>query len=416
MKIADLPPARPRPAEAPLALEGIRVVDFTHFIAGPLATQMLADLGADVIKIENAVGGDSMRAMRPPEIGGEGSAFLSANRNKRSVALDLGSAAGRAIARDLAARADVVAENFSSGVMEKFGLDYASLSKTNPRVVYCSVSAYGRSGEHAHRAGFDPVLQAASGFMSLNGFPDRSGVRTGAPVIDIATSLVAGNAILAALVGRARHGHGQHVEATLFDTAIAMVGFAAMNCLVSGRNPSRTGNASVNAVPVGVWEARDGAFYLACANDRTYHRLVRDVLGRPDLVADPRFVDNAGRVANSEALSEILASAFAPATRDALMLRLEAAGVPAGPVRTVAEALASPEVVARGLLSRVPHPTAGEIPDIAPPVRLNAMPRRDTAAAPTLGQHTDEVLRDLLGFDERAFATARAQGAFGAAA
>src|SRR5439155_19382410 len=260
------------------------------------STQTLADFGAEVIKIENPEGGDDTRTYNHAETGGESAAFLSLNRNKRGIALDFTNPAAREVARELIAKADVVVENFSGGVMKKFGLDYASVAATNPRLVYCSISAYGREGPFALRPGFDPITQAESGFMSLNGFPDGPPVRTGPPAIDMVTGMSACNAILLALFARDRLGRGQHVEVALFDVALAMTGVFGMAYLVSGVNPSRQGNSPNGSPSVGVYHGSDAPFYIACANDRLYRRLVIEVLGRPDL-ASGEFADRRSRTA-----------------------------------------------------------------------------------------------------------------------
>src|ERR1700758_2592322 len=293
----SLPDRLPRPKGAPTALDGLLVVDFTRVVAGPACTQTLADFGAEVIKIENPEGGDDTRAYEHAEIGGESAAFLSLNRNKRDIALDLTIPAARGAARALISRAEVVVENFAASVMEKFGLDYPSVAPTNPRLVYCSISAYGRKGPFASRPGFDPITQAESGFMSLNGFPDGPPVRTGPPIVDMATGMSACNAILLALLARDRIGRGQHVEVALFDTAVAMTQFYGMAYLMSGKNPSRQGNSPNGSPSVGVYSASDAPFYIACANDRLYRRLVVEVLGRPDL-ASGEFGDRRSRTAH----------------------------------------------------------------------------------------------------------------------
>jgi crotonobetainyl-CoA:carnitine CoA-transferase CaiB-like acyl-CoA transferase len=276
-----LPARTPREKGAPIALDGLLVIDFTRVVAGPACTQTLADFGAEVIKIENPDGGDDTRHYEHADLAGESAAYVSLNRNKRGIVLDLTKPAACDVARELMARADVVVENFSSGVMKKYGLDYASVGSANPRLVYCSISAYGRKGPFASRPGFDPITQAESGFMSLNGFPDGPPVRTGPPAVDMLTGMSACNAILLALLARDRLGRGQHVEVALFDIALAMTQFYGMAYLMSGVNPSRQGNSPNGSPSVGVYSASDAPFYIACANDRLYRRLVVDVLGRP---------------------------------------------------------------------------------------------------------------------------------------
>src|ERR1700734_1329747 len=279
-----LPGRLPREKGAPTALDGLLVVDFTRVVAGPVCPQTLADFGAEVIKIENPEGGDDSRHYEHADLAGESAAFISMNRNKRGIALELTKPEACEVARELMARADVVVENFSSGVMKKYGLDYAAVAPANPRLVYCSISAYGRQGPFASRPGFDPITQAESGFMSLNGFPDGPPVRTGPPAIDLVTGMSACNAILLALFARDRLGRGQHVEVALFDIAVAMTGFYGMTYLITGNNQSRFGNSPNGSPTVGIYESSDGPFYMACANDRLVKRLMVDVLDRPDIV------------------------------------------------------------------------------------------------------------------------------------
>src|SRR6266566_1481282 len=264
----QLPERTPRNAGVPPALDGLLVVDFTRVVAGPACTQTLADFGAEVIKIENPDGGDDTRAYEHAELGGESAAYLSLNRGKRGIVLDFTKPEAREVALELIARADVVVENFSSGVMQKYGLDYASVAPLNPRLVYCSISAYGREGPFASRPGFDPITQAESGFMSLNGFADGPPVRTGPPIVDMATGMSACNTILLALIARDRLGRGQYVEVSLFDTAMAMTLFYGMAYLINGVNPGRFGNSPNGSPTVGVYEASDVPLYMACANDR----------------------------------------------------------------------------------------------------------------------------------------------------
>src|SRR6516165_5895589 len=339
----QLPERTPRTKGGPTALDGLRVVDFTRIVAGPACTQTLADFGAEVIKIENPEGGDDSRAYEHAEIGGESAAYLSLNRNKRGIVLDLTVAEAREVARALIARADVVVENFSATVMEKFGLDYPSVVSSNPRLVYCSISAYGRKGPFASRPGFDPITQAESGFMSLNGFPDGPPVRTGPPIVDMATGMAACNAILLALLARDRLGRGQHVEVALFDIAMAMTGFYGMAYLINGTNPGRFGNSPNGSPTVGVYEASDGPLYMACANDRLYRRLVTDVLERPDLISDPRFADRKARTANKEKLRAIIAGVFAGDQLESWMVKMKKANIPVGYLRTVEQGFNAPE-------------------------------------------------------------------------
>jgi len=408
----QLPDRASRAKGAPTALDGLLVVDFTRVVAGPACTQTLADFGAEVIKIENPDGGDDTRSYEHADLAGESAAFVSLNRNKRGIALDLTKPEARDIARELIARADVVVENFSAGVMKKHGLDYASVAPTNPRLVYCSISAYGRQGPFASRPGFDPVTQAESGFMSLNGFPDGPPVRTGPPAIDMVTGMSACNAILLALFARERLGRGQHVEVALFDVALGMTGFYGMAYLMSGVNPSRQGNSPNGSPSVGVYHGSDAPFYIACANDRLYRRLVIEVLGRPDL-ASGEFADRRSRTANREKLRAILTGIFAQDLREHWVAKMKAANIPVGYLRTVEEAFNSPEVRERHRVNRIPHPAAGSVPNIESPLRLDLTPVANPVAAPLLGEHTKDVLRKILGYDDARIASLAEAGIFG---
>src|SRR5262252_2180513 len=408
-----LPDRLPRAKDAPTALDGLLVVDFTRVVAGPACTQTLADFGAHVIKIENPEGGDDTRAYEHAEIGGESAAFLSLNRNKRDIALDLAVPAAREVARELIARADVVVENFSAGVMEKFGLDYDAVSPGNPRLIYCSISAYGRKGPFASRPGFDPITQAESGFMSLNGFPDGPAVRTGPPIVDMATGMSACNAILMALLARERLGRGQHVEVALFDIAMSMTGFYGMAYLINGTNPGRFGNSPSGSPTVGLYEASDGPLYMACANDRLVRRLVTEVLERPDLITDPQFANRKARTANKEKLRAIIAEIFAGDKLENWMAKMKKANIPVGYLRTVEQGFNAPEARERHRLGRIPHPTAGSVPNIETPLSMGLTPTVDPVAAPLLGQHTEEVLRKTLGYSDDRIASLAQTGVFG---
>jgi crotonobetainyl-CoA:carnitine CoA-transferase CaiB-like acyl-CoA transferase len=401
-------------AAAP-ALAGLRVVDFTHFVAGPMATMTLADFGAEVVKIEAPKKGDDFRHYPPldPQLEAQGAPYIWTNRNKKSLALDMKSEGGLAVAKALIAQADVLVENFSTGVMDRFGLDYATCAKLNPALVYCSVSAYGREGPYADRLGFDPIAQAESGFISMNGYSDREGVRTGAAVMDVATAMAATNAILLALMARAKDGLGQYVEVALFDTAIVMTGFGAMQHLTTGYQPSRNGNVSPDTCPSGVFMSSDRPFYINCGNDKIFQRLFEQVLERPDLAHDAELSQRNHRLKRREEIFSIMNEAFALQPWDYWAPRLRAANVPHGQVRTLGEALASDEARSRGIVTRIPHPVKGWIPNIASPVRLARTPAVEPKAAPAVGADTQEVLRDVLRYDTDRIATLRALGAFG---
>lgn len=408
-------PERPSPAtKGPSALDGLLVVDFTRVVAGPACTQILGDFGAEIIKIENPDGGDDTRAYEHAEIGGESAAYLSLNRNKKDIALDLAVPEAREVALDLIRKADVVIENFSGGVMKKFGLDYESVASTNPQLIYCSISAYGRKGPFATRPGFDPITQAESGFMSLNGFPDGPPVRTGYPIVDMATGMSACNAILLALRARDRLGQGQYVEVALFDIAMAMTGFFGMAYLINGQNPGRFGNSPAGSPTVGLYDAADGPLYMACANDRLYRRLVVEVLERPDLITDPRFATRKARSEHKEQLRATIAEVFASDRLENWMTKMKRANIPVGYLRTVEEGFNAPEARERQRLNRIPHPTAGWVPNIEPPIGMSLTPTVDPVAAPLLGEHTRDVLRLTLGYDEQRIAELAGKGVFGA--
>lgn len=393
----------------------MRVIDFTHFVAGPYATLMLADLGAEVIKIENPKRGDEFRHYPPAleALDGEGPPFLWVNRNKQSVAIDMKTVEGQAILHDLLKHADILVENFSSGVMERFGLGYEEVSALHPSLIYCSVSAYGRSGPFADRVGFDPIVQAESGFMSLNGYPDREGVRTGPSVMDISTSMMAANGILAAVIERLRTGRGQRVETSLYASAMTIIGYAPLQTLsdknwVSGRH----GNGSPDTAPTGVFHASDGPIYIACTGTDIYQRLF-NLIGRADLANDAELIVKAGRLKHRERLFEAVNAAFATDTRDQWLLRLRAARVPAGAVRTIAEALRSPETEALDIVSYIEHPTAGRIANIRSAITLEKSPVEAPIAAPWLGQHTRDVLERTLGYSAEHILALDAAGVFG---
>jgi crotonobetainyl-CoA:carnitine CoA-transferase CaiB-like acyl-CoA transferase len=404
-------PFVPRPADAPLALAGIRVADFSHFIAGPMCSMILADLGAEVIKIEKVDGGDDFRTLRPKVSEDTGGPFLAMNRNKRSIAIDLKQESGVAVARDIVAKSDVLLENFSSGVMDKFGLDYESMAALNPRLIYCSISAYGRSGPLKDRLGFDPITQAESGFMSLNGEPERPGMRAGPSIMDMSTAMMTCNAVLGALFARERLGKGQYIENALFDTAVTMVGFHGLNYLVSGVEPTRFGNASTDTVPTAAFETSDRPIFVCCANDRTWNRLAARVLDRPDLAENSAYATTAGRIQHRAEILEIVAGILARQTRAHWLGRMREAGVPGGGINSVADAFGSSEMRDRGMVSEIPHPVAGTVPNIRLPFRMAGTPLADPVAAPGLGEHSEAVLRAVLGYGDADVARLRGSGA-----
>lgn len=414
-RIDALPEQAVPQAQTPRVLEGVRVVDFTHFVAGPLATMTMADFGADVIKVESPQKGDDFRYYPPqdPELPAQGAPYLWTNRNKRSIGLDMKSPAGLEVAKALIEGADVLVENFSTGVMDRFGLDYETCRKINPRLIYCSVSAYGRSGPYADRLGFDPVAQAESGFISMNGYSDRQGVRTGSAIMDISTAMTATNAILLALMARAKDGQGQFVEVALFDTAILMTGFAAMQHLTTGYEPQRNGNTSPDTCPSGVFQCQDAPFYVNCGNDGIFVRLFEQVLELPEIAHDPVLSKRVHRLEQRDYLFKVMEEQFAKHPWSYWQPRLRAAGVPSGQVRTLAQALASDEARSRGLVTRIPHPVKGWIPNVATPLRLSRTPAMASHAAPAVGADTDAVLSEVLKLSPERIAQLRGAGAFG---
>jgi crotonobetainyl-CoA:carnitine CoA-transferase CaiB-like acyl-CoA transferase len=391
-------------------LAGIRVLDLSRIIAGPFCTMQLGDLGAEIVKIENPRTGDDARAMRPPEAGGEGHFYLAFNRNKRSVALDVTTPEGAEVLHVLAAVSDVLIENFRPGVMQRLGFGYEAMHKRHPRLVYCSISGYGQDGPLADRPGLDPVLQAETGMMSITGPADGPPMRHPLSIVDISTAFYATTAILAALVHRTETGEGQRVEVALFDSAFSLLSNVGQYYLTSGRAPERLGNEHSATVPVGLYETPSGPFYLAIGNDRLFATLCREVLERPDLLQDPRLVSNSTRLAHRREVNALLAEHFATQPRQHWLDRMREAGIPAGAVRSVPEAVESPEVAGRGMLATVPHPTAGDLRLIRSPLRLSDTPVAEPTAPPTLGQHTDEVLSGLLGLDAVRLAALRKAG------
>ncbi|MGI4813880.1 MAG: CaiB/BaiF CoA transferase family protein [Janthinobacterium lividum] len=396
------------------ALGGLRIIDFTHFIAGPLATMILADAGADVIKVEKPKG-DDQRFFAPAEatLDGEGASFLWGNRNKRSITLDLKTSAGREIALQLVRSADVVVENFSARVMAQYGLDYETLSVGRPELIYCSVSAFGRNGEFSSRLGFDTIMQAESGFTSLNGYEDREGVRTGPAVMDMSTAMMASNAILIALAARYRTGRGQHVEVPLFDTSVLMTGYMTSQYLFSNKVPRRNGNTSNDAVPSGVFNTADRPIFITCSSTALFRRMFINVAEMPEIGDDPELQTIDGRLFQRPRIIEALTKLFATDTCDNWLARLARANVPAGAVRSLPEALASAEVKSSGVITEIDHPTAGKIPNVALPMYFSETPVVPPVAAPRIGQHSWEVVSEVLGFDETQIREASAQGAFG---
>ena len=390
------------------ALDGIRVLDFTRVLAGPYCTLVLGDLGAEIIKIENPQGGDDTRGFNVSPTLDFSTYFLAVNRNKKSVAIDIRTTEGRDAIHAMAVNADVVIENYRSGVMERYGIGYEDLSQINPRLVFASVSAYGRDGPLKDRPGYDPIVQAESGFMSLTGEPDGEPMRTGVSIADMFTGMFAAQAITAALFARITIGQGQRIDVPLFDTSVNMLHHASGAYLVDEFVTGRYGNGNILAQPVGLFMAGDGPIMIAMTNNRLYAKFCEVVLQKPELMTDPRFAENAGRVANREALTEELNAVFSTDTRSNWIAKMMDAGIPAGEVRDVEEALTSKETIARGMIVDQPHPRFGTVRGIRSPMTLSETPVRDPEAAPDLGADTDEVLRELAGYSDEQIAALKA--------
>jgi crotonobetainyl-CoA:carnitine CoA-transferase CaiB-like acyl-CoA transferase len=413
-----------RPGEAPPGREGalghLRVLDLSRVLAGPWASQVLADLGAEVIKVERPGMGDDTRAWGPPwlpDAGGretsESAYFASANRGKKSICIDIARAEGQELVRRLAERSDVLLENYKVGGLARHRLGYPDLAALNPRLVYCSITGFGQTGPYRNRAGYDFLIQAMGGLMSVTGEPDGSPgggpMKVGVAVADLLTGMYAATAVLAALAWRERSGLGQHVDLALLDVQVAMLANQAQAYLATGRAPARLGNAHPSIVPYQSFATRDGHVVLAIGNDGQFERLCR-VAGRPELAADPRFAANAARVENREALIPVLREIFAGRTSQEWIAALDPEGVPCGPIDDLARVFADPQVVHRGLRVEVDHPLAGPTPLVASPIRLSATPVRHRVPPPLLGQHTREVLSGLLGLGDAELDRLRDQG------
>lgn len=410
-------------SQRPAPLTGIRVLDLTRVLAGPWCTQNLADLGAEVIKIERPGAGDDTRAWGPPylkdEAGNdttEAAYYLSANRNKLSVALDIASPRGAELVRELALQSDILVENFKVGGLSKYGLDYESLKELNPRLIYCSITGFGQTGPYASRPGYDFMIQGMGGLMSITGHPDGTPgggpMKVGVALTDILTGLYASTAILAALQARAHTGRGQHIDLALLDVGVACLGNQAMNYLYGQQAPRRMGNAHPNTLPYQDFPTADGHMILAVGNDGQFARLCA-AIERPQWAEDERFARNAARIAHRDELIDGLrAITVTRSTRDWVAL-LEQHGVPCGPINTVADVFEDPQVQARGLRMSMQHPQAGEVPLVASPIRLSDTPVSYRHAPPQLGQHTDAVLARLLGLSADTLHTHRINGVLG---
>ncbi|MFD7133802.1 CaiB/BaiF CoA transferase family protein [Streptomyces sp. NPDC059894] len=391
------------------ALAGIRVLDLSRILSGPLATMVLADLGADVIKVENTRTGDDTRQWGPPFQGDQAAYFLSANRNKRGIALDLKSPEGLAVALRLADQADVLVENFRPGTAERLGLGYQELAARNPRLVYASVSGYGQTGPWASQPGYDAIAQAQSGMMSITGEPGQSPVRPGVATADIGAGMWAVIGILAALQARRSTGRGQLVDVSLLDGQLAWLTYVAQGWFATGQPPRPHGSAHPTIVPYQALPTADGHLMVAAGNDKLW-RLFAETVGCADLADDPRFATNPDRVRNRDQLVPLLEAALQRRGREEWAKLLEAAGVPCAPIATVAEALAGPQAGARSMVAELDHPTLGRLRTVGSPLKLSDTPVHLRTAAPLLGQHTDDVLAEN-GYAPAEIAALRAAGA-----
>jgi len=421
-------------AVAPASLSGVRVLDLSRVLAGPWCTQVLGDLGADVVKVERPGQGDDTRGWGPPFLRdglgaetNESAYFLGTNRNKRSIAIDLARPEGRELVRSLACQADVLVENYKVGDLARHGLDFASLHALNPQLVYCSITGYGQTGPYRERAGYDYAIQGLGGLMSVTGPSDAelgdgaAGIgpqKAGVAVADLFTGMYATVGILAALRHRDREGFrrglGQHVDMALLDSQVAMLANLGANHLVSGEVPGRAGNAHRNIVPYQVFEAADGPFILAVGNDSQFAKFC-ELAGAPELAADPRYASNAGRVRHRAALVPRLAALIRPRLRAEWLASLESAGVPCGPINDLAQVFADPQVQARGMVESMKHPLTDALRLVASPLKLSATPVRSRRPPPLLGQHDAEVLADWLGWGTEQVGHCRRRGALGSA-
>ncbi|PXW16854.1 CaiB/BaiF CoA transferase family protein [Paraburkholderia caballeronis] len=399
------------------ALSHIRVLDLTRVLAGPWCAQTLADFGADVIKIERPDAGDDTRHWGPPylktpdgEDTREAAYYLAANRNKRSVTVDIATPEGQRIVRELAAKSDVVLENYKAGQLKKYGLDYESLREVKPDLVYCSVTGFGQTGPYASRAGYDFIVQGIGGFMSITGerdaLPGGGPQKAGVAIADLMTGMYSTIAVLTALAHRDRTGVGQYIDMALLDVQVAMLANMNSNYLASGKPPVRWGNAHPNIVPYQTFQTSDSWIIVAVGNDGQFRKFV-DAGGRPDLADDVRFATNPERVRHRDTLVPILAEMVRTRTKADWIGALEAAGVPCGPINDLAEVFDNEQVVARGMQVDLPHPSGATVKLVRNPIRMTETPPRVESHPPTLGEHTDAVLRDVLGFSDAQIAELR---------
>jgi succinate---hydroxymethylglutarate CoA-transferase len=389
------------------ALAGIRVVDLTRILAGPFCAMMLGDMGADIVKVEPPGTGDDTRTWGPPFAAGEAAYFLGVNRNKRSLTLNLAAPAGQAVLRQLLARADVAIDNFKLGTLAKWGFTNAWFDEQAPRLVRCQITGYGSTGPKAQLPGYDFILQAESGLMSICGPADGGPTKYGVAIVDVCTGMLACNSILAALNARSRTGRGQKVEVSLYESSLAMLVNVAANVLVTGKGGGRFGNGHPSIVPYTTYSAADAMVALAVGNDTQFAKAA-SVLGHPEWAKDERFATNRARVANRELIDGLIGEALAADTADNWLAKLKAVGVPCGRINTVAQALDDPQTAARRMVETVPHPTIGDLKMLGIPFKFSDTPAAVRRPPPLLGEHTDEVLGEL-GIDAAAIAKLRSE-------
>ena len=375
------------------ALTGIKVLDLSRVLAGPYCTMVLGDLGADVIKVEPPEG-DETRGWGPPFAGGESAYYLCVNRNKRGIVINLKTDEGKKKLRDLALRSDVLVENFRPGTLNKFGLDYETLHELNPKLIYCSITGFGQTGSMKDKPGYDFMIQALGGLMSITGVPDGEPMKTGVAVVDLFAGQNAIIAILAALQARTLTGRGQHLDISLFDSQLGWLANVASNYLISGKLPKRHGNAHANIVPYQSFQASDGWFAIAVGNDKQFVRLC-EMLGKPEIAADEKFAMNSGRVQNRAEIISLLSSIFKKASVSEWLTRLDEAEIPCGPIQNFEQVFSMPTVKEREMLVKMNHPTIGEIPLVGSPLKMSDTPVEYRLHPPLMGEHTDQVLREL---------------------
>jgi glutaryl-CoA transferase len=401
-------------------LAGVRVLDLSRVLAGPWAGQNLADLGAEVIKVERPGVGDDSRAFGPPWIKDaagretkDSAYFTAANRGKKSITVNLSAATGQELVRQLAARSDVLIENYKFGDLHRYGLGYEDLRHVNARLIYCSVTGFGQTGPYRERPGYDFMIQGMGGMMSVTGEPDGAPgggpQRAGVPIADIITGMYASIAVCAALAHRAQSGQGQHLDLALLDSQVALLAYQNTNYFATGTPPRRIGNLHPNIVPYQPFRASDGEVILACGNDNLYRKFCA-AAGCPELAGDARFLTNGKRVENRAELTRLLGEIFRRRSKREWVELLDAAGVPNGPINDIAQVFAEPQVQARGVKIAVEHPVAGHLPMVASPMRFSATPLEHKLPPPLLGEHTEAVLRELLGKDAAEIARLRADG------